>query len=791
MFQNNNGAVVKNLTKASLHASKRRNIFIILTIAISACLMATISLISMGVRQERINEIDGMYQAAFLNVSQETLAALKADSALDGAGEYVSISEKETENYSVNCVYVDDDTIRLGNFIWEGYLPKQERDVMLERAYLTKIKQTADIGDTVVLDFGDGEKEYHVTGFIQFKSKSADATNYSVIRSQSSFIANDASRIVYIRVSDSSGMSANTLENAIYNVAQRHGIARKDVSMSYRYFNAIEPIRGGNLLIMAGIAVVVAFASVLVIYSIFYISVTGKVREYGQLRTIGMTKKQIQKLVSKEGYYLSLVGIPIGLLVACLLAAAIVPKGWNITNAGKVCFTTAILTFIIVSLAIRRPMKIAAATSPVEAIRYSAASNRMKAVKTKKIHRRITPLHLAVMNFSRNRKKSVLTLLSLGFSGVLLMCAASYSSSLSAETMARGELFSYGEFQLSLTSKNSNNSDGYAISRIQQDNPLNESMKHAILEIDGVTDVQIEKATKIHYTFPDGTRGGDFVSGFSENETDRINSKLQSGTCDYRQCMEQNGIIVMVASVFEEIYGKEPIAGDKLTFEFYTAGGMVQKEYTVLGVMDARLKEGSFLMPEEALQNIMDRNINSQFSIATKPEKKDSVKAELRTIAASNPFFQLDILDDIIIEKSVEAQTYSFILYAIVLVVTFFGIINLVNTTVTNILSRRQELGVLQAIGLSNRQLNCMLQSEGMIYTLSTIIATLTAGTGLGWLLCKGISHFSEVSYINYHFPLVQAILFIAVFLMIQIAISYVSNNSLKKQSLTEQMREL
>lgn len=791
MFQNNNGAVIKRLAKSSLRVNKRRNVFIILTIAISACLMATISLVTMGFRQEKINDIDGMYQAAFLNVSQDTLAALKADTALDGAGEYFSIMEKKVQDYSVNCIYMDKDLLRLGKSTWEGSLPSKLEDVMLERAYLTKIGKTANIGDTVFLDFGDGEREYHVTGFFQYKSKSASASNYNVIRSQNSFSADDASRSVYIRIADSSGMSAKTLENAIFDVGQRHGIARKDVSMSSRYFNAIEPISKGNLLVMVGIAAIVAFASVLVIYSIFYISVTGKVREYGQLRTIGTTQKQIKKIVLWEGCHLSAIGIPMGLLVSCIIAFWTVPKGWSTVTTLEVCLAFAVLTFIVVFFAIRRPMKIAASTFPMEAIRYSAASDTIKAVKIKKLHRRITPIRLSVMYFSRNRKKSILTLFSLGFSGILLMCAASYSGSISIEGMVRGDLFTYGDYHLSLTTEKSDNSDGYAISRIQQDNPLDEAMKQRILAIEGVTGIQTEEAAKIHYTLPDGTREESYVSGFSKSETDLINSRLESGTCDYRQCMEQNGIIVMIADLYKQLYGREPVVGDKLTFEFYTANGIVQKEYTVLGVMNGRLKDGTFLIPEEALLNVMGTNINAQFSIAAEPEKKDAVETALKSITSANSSLELETLDELMDETRALMQPLFAIIYTIVLIIAFFGIINLVNTVVTNIFARKQELGVLQAIGLSNKQLNQMLQSEGLLYTLGTIIATLTVGTGLGWLLCKGIRHFSEIPYIDYHFPLLQVSLFIAIFLIIQIIISHASSKSLKKQSLVERMREL
>ena len=442
---------------------------------------------------------------------------------------------------------------------------------------------------------GDGEKEYRVTGFFQYKSKSTDASNYSVICSnaylKSRLSMDEISKIVYIRIANSSGMSSQALEDAIFKVAERHGISRSNVATSALYFNAIKPIDANNLLITIGVAVMVAFAATLVIYSIFFISVTGKVREYGQLRTIGTTQKQIKKIVFGEGCHLSAAGIPLGILVSCIIAFLAIPKGWNSATTLGVCLAVAIITFIVVIFAIRRPMKIAACTSPVEAIRYSAASDSTKAIKTKKLHRKITPIRLAFMNFFRNRKKSILTLLSLGFSGILLMCAASFSNSVPIEGMARGDFFNYGQFHLSLSSGNSDNSDGYAVSRIQQNNPLDEALKKHILSIDGVTGIQTEKLTKVHYFVPNGSRNEAWASGFSKSEANSLCSSLKSGTCDYDTYRNQNGIIVAAASAFKKVCGQEPTVGEKIKLEFYTADGIIKKEYTVLGVTDNRFKD--------------------------------------------------------------------------------------------------------------------------------------------------------------------------------------------------------
>lgn len=77
------------------------------------------------------------------------------------------------------------------------------------------------------------------------------------------------------------------------------------------------------------VAILLLVACAVVIYSIFFISVKGKMREYGRLKVIGTTPKQIRRIVRREGLLLSLCGIPLGLLVGGAIGFAIFPAHWS------------------------------------------------------------------------------------------------------------------------------------------------------------------------------------------------------------------------------------------------------------------------------------------------------------------------------------------------------------------------------------------------------------------------------------------------------------------------------
>ena len=73
-----------------------------------------------------------------------------------------------------------------------------------------------------------------------------------------------------------------------------------------------------------GMALVFA-AGYLIIYNIFQISVTADIQFYGRLRTLGMTKRQLRRLIYSQANRLCLIAIPLGLILGWLLGMVLVP----------------------------------------------------------------------------------------------------------------------------------------------------------------------------------------------------------------------------------------------------------------------------------------------------------------------------------------------------------------------------------------------------------------------------------------------------------------------------------
>ena len=80
-------------------------------------------------------------------------------------------------------------------------------------------------------------------------------------------------------------------------------------------------------------------------------------------------------------------------------------------------------------------------------------------------------------------------------------------------------------------------------------------------------------------------------------------------------------------------------------------------------------------------------------------------------------------------------NTIYFVLQVISILIFLFGVINLINTTLSNQLFRRREYSVLRSIGLTEKQLYKVIIGEGMCYSILSICMTLLIGTPIAMLI--------------------------------------------------------
>ena len=211
---------------------------------------------------------------------------------------------------------------------------------------------------------------------------------------------------------------------------------------------------------------------------------------------------------------------------------------------------------ITVLISVRRPAKTASSVSPVEAAKYSGYNVRAEKKRgkkcagratekhTKKLSRKITPVSLAVMSSARNRKRSVLTLLSLGVGGVLYMIAAVYVSSTSLEGYARTGEFQYGEFLFNY-SYNVTQTAEHGQTDLQLEHPMDENLIRQIRAVDGVEDIRTIESLEVAWeTDGDADTEANVQPFTRERESELQELNDMKGSFSYDEMLKNDEILL-------------------------------------------------------------------------------------------------------------------------------------------------------------------------------------------------------------------------------------------------------
>ena len=205
-----------------------------------------------------------------------------------------------------------------------------------------------------------------------------------------------------------------------------------------------------------------------------------------------------------------------------------------------------------VNIAIFKPVRVAMNTSPVEGAKYLAYAG--KAKKSPKLHRKLTPFNLAKLNIQRNKQKAVLTLLMLGVSGALLLVTSTVAGSIDPAKQASFKYYPAGNILIQIRntvgSSFDNEAEPYGSAKLQlEENPLeDQTLMQELEKVDGIEKITAFDSVYMTVTFSGGsgsiTSISDFFPTLNREQTEEKQAVLSSGTADYDDMVEKNGILV-------------------------------------------------------------------------------------------------------------------------------------------------------------------------------------------------------------------------------------------------------
>ena len=787
-FENDTSAITKKLAKKSLQSEKRRNLMVVIAVALAAFLICFTGIVSTSLTQMQRNQVVDTYEAVWLGVEENDIETLKGLPEFERVGGYYMLGEELSEQgYHASYVYCDAQMMEIAKAqmeLLEGRVPEKANEVVVSEYFLSTYGNNAKIGDTVTLDTESFHGDYVVTGIMDSVNEK-EANTCAIILSNAALTEwngfDPAGYRAYVHFKNSDQLGEELMTSYCREIAEEYQLPMPKMNSKYFAYAS----KSFDFALMAGVIALVLIGGYIVIQSIFRISINDKIQSYGQLRTIGATPKQIKRIVKNEGRKLGSIGILIGTVLGVCGGFLLFSKGFNAVSYVATVILTLISSWIMVSVSIRKPVKIAAGISPIEAVRFTPAQ---KDIRSRKKNIKLNPVSMGIANFKRDRKKTISIVASLSIGGILLMVVSSIVLVRSPEQIAR-LYFPDSDYKIYL--------QDLSEEMLVKGNPLNEELKQEVLSVDGVTDIIVARQS-LHTSIKTDANQN---SGICDTLTDQNYAMVEAALTEGTMPTDSHSIVIhdQIVAYFEDM-------GVGSTVKFSSMDGKQSIPVTISGVFSlskmpvifghgrAHTDGSVFFAPKDLFYELYPEitTFDYSWSIVSNPKKAETVKAELKNIVAEHSNLALDEIDTAIAaEKSQNSAVFGS-MQVLSWLVFLFGVINLINTTLSNQMSRKQENSVLRSIGLTQKQLCKMNICEGLCYAFFATLAILIVGFPISIVASREISIATfGGNVVPYKFPVLEMGLFILVLFGMELILSVWTIRRQKKQSLIEQMRAM
>lgn len=327
---------------------------------------------------------------------------------------------------------------------------------------------------------------------------------------------------------------------------------------------------------------------------------------------------------------------------------------------------------------------------------------------------------------------------------------------------------------------------------IVQNNPLSDDLEAQISKIPGVEKIVRDECIVGHLV------GSKVQYDMSEDNMETVNSlspelianasEVVAGTISYDE-LGRNGIVINKYRTdrSELNYGDLQV-GDTLTFHFEVGEQIIEETFTVVGIAYFP-STGLFYCAHEAIETLSPYNNTAHLSIFCDQNYTDSVKDRLASLISGNPNLQFKVYSEeySMVERYINVTMSS--LYAIAAFVVIFGLINMVNLLINSAIVRKREFALLQAVGMTNRQLRRMLYREGMGVSIKSALLAAFFGIVIGGLLCYLANQVMSLKFVIFSIDLLPVFMFSVTLIGLQVLVSYYICRFIEKTSLIENLR--
>lgn len=766
--------------------NKKRIVFMGIGIVLSIALIVSLSIIQESVSktsyERMVDDSGGIYDISFFTRDYEKFQELKTDSAVEKMSIAANLGEYKIPNSKVNIdikAYDENVTEFLNFKLTEGRYPEKGNEIALEQWVLDAFPQKYEIGDTMKFPHTveyrtlDGERlqeeiesNFVLVGTFKYTNNQFPNKNIAKAYITKEFLKDNLKNQNleyegYIMINPTSSVTDTAMQLAATNNYSKIFFNENYVKTStIQYGKVFE-------LIFKVLFIIIGVVASIIIFNVFNISITERIKEFGMLRAIGASPLRIKGIVLGEGITLGMIFIPIGIFLGSLAVRTVMMLSsatrdlnglFHIPMAG---ITPALVVgFLSIIIGVYFPAVKASRISPMEAI----SSNNNLNLKGRKIKSSLEgngtlrkkfkfPANMAYMNINRNKKKFITTIVSLSITIIMLSCVNYLIGS--ADPIANFKKNFPGDFVL-------------LSSGISKDYGLTEKDIRKLSKIKGVEKISTERRisspvyvpaesvtskglkfeeansnrnpylkelfNKKQYFF--GTR----TLGYSSEELEKLKAGLIEGNIDVNEMKEKKLAIVAQdlnyrdytnIKVGDRIKISYPIYDEKGNpvrdlKEVFEVGAVVKEE--MLASVDASTSI-MFIVSEDAMKNYLNIDNYQQANITlNKDANYEQAEKEIRdTMKLSRDLTIKSFKEELKATKESNMKL-SMTLYSLVFIVAIVSVINLINIMYMNVMIRNKEIGMMRALGFGSDEVRAMIKHEGMFYGFAASILGITLG---------------------------------------------------------------
>ena len=850
--------ILKKLTLKSLKLNKKRTIVTIIGIILSTALICAVAGMITSVQKTLINYAkshSGNYHVCFKNIPNDELKYIKENKNVQnyflsknvGYGKLEKV-ENEYKPYIFVMEYDKKGLEQGGVTLLEGRMPENSNEIVIPEHLIKSGRINYTIGEKITLNLGkrqtkDGLELTQEDALLTDESEETESSSKSKSETEDLEEIVDTKEHTYtivgiIERSNYKGIEGFSAPGytAISYMDNENDINTANISVLYSNLkdfqkktedikNVIEKNIGSSVTVSynsslidyeggvndttmaslysvgAVVIVIIILSSVFVIRNSFSISVSEKTKQYGMLSSIGATKKQIKKSVLYEGFYIGIIGIPLGILcgmqaVVILLQVVNVLLGDSLNE--KCVFSIPILA-IIASIVISAitiylscilPARRASKISPIEAIRGNDDIKiKAKKVKTSKITKKLFGIGgvIASKNLKRNKKKYRTTVISLVVSISIFISLSSF--------------LDYGGKIVNVYYKDL----GYDISVY---NGTVENYNE-ITKLDNVEEYSYSYMTEGSVDI--NKYGSEFGKRIAEDSEETNSLTIVLINNDYfKKFIEHLGIqstnykdiaileddayeYIDEKTVFENYYSLK--TGDSIDItltngEKRTVKISKKTDERPMGYKNVYSNGGYLFVSEDFIQDKTDEKNFHVGSLVIKSQNPNELENEINNLKKTNNLYSKLYINNI--SKYVEENQkiillISIFLYGFIAVITLIGVTNIFNTITTNMILRSKEFANLKSVGMTTKEFNRMIRLESILYGLKSLLIGIPLGLIGSYCIYNGIAKGLDFGYILPLKSIIIAIIF--VFIIVGLTMKY-SLNKINKQNIIETIRE-